>query len=97
MATKKKMLQAAAGNASGGGEPGLNVEDVFSTYLYEGNSSSQVIENGINLGQSFGSGSARLIVRPTALPIQISLRAPAIAGTPARRRPANASFRPLRS
>ena len=33
MATKKKMLQAAAGNAGGAG---LNVEDVFSTYLYEG-------------------------------------------------------------
>jgi hypothetical protein len=58
MATKKKMLQAAAGNA-GGGAGGLNVEDVFSTYLYEGNGSSQVIENGINLGQSLGSGSAR--------------------------------------
>jgi len=58
MATKKKMLQAAAGQASGGaGEPGLDVNEVFSTYLYEGNGSSQVIENGINLGQSFGSGS----------------------------------------
>jgi hypothetical protein len=31
MATKKKMLQAAAGNAGGGK---LDVEDVFSTYLY---------------------------------------------------------------
>ena len=55
MATKKKMLQAAAGNATGGA--GLNVEDVFSTYLYTGNGGSQVIQNGINLGQSFGSGS----------------------------------------
>ena len=55
MATKKKLLQAAAGSAGGAGA--LNVEDVFSTYLYEGNGSSQVIENGINLGQSFGSGS----------------------------------------
>ena len=35
MATKKKLLQAAAGSA-GGGEPGLNVEQLFSTYLYEG-------------------------------------------------------------
>ena len=33
MATKKKMLQAAAGNAVGGaGGAGLDVEDVFSTY-----------------------------------------------------------------
>jgi hypothetical protein len=34
MATKKKMLQAAAGNAGGAG---LDVAEVFSTYLYEGN------------------------------------------------------------
>ena len=47
MATKKKMLQAAAGNATGGA--GLNVEDVFSTYLYEGNGSTQTITNGIDL------------------------------------------------
>jgi len=46
MATKKKMLQAAAGNAGGAG---LDVEDVFSTYLYEGNSSTQTITNGIDL------------------------------------------------
>ena len=45
MATKKKMLQAAAGNA---GEA-LNVEDVFSTYLYTGNGSTQTITNGIDL------------------------------------------------
>jgi len=57
MATKKKLLQAAAGQA--GGEA-LNVEDVFSTYLYEGNGTGQAIENGINLGQSYGSGSIRL-------------------------------------
>jgi hypothetical protein len=50
MATKKKMLQAAAGNATGGA--GLNVEDVFSTYLYEANESSQNINNGINLGDN---------------------------------------------
>ena len=47
MATKKKLLEAAAGSA-GGGE-GLNVEEVFSTYLYEGNSSTQTINNGIDL------------------------------------------------
>jgi hypothetical protein len=47
MATKKKMLQAAAGNAGGGAA--LNVENVFSTYLYEGNGSTQTITNGIDL------------------------------------------------
>ena len=51
MATKKKMLQAAAGNA--GGEA-LNVEDVFSTYLYEGNGSTQTITNGLDLGGEGG-------------------------------------------
>ncbi|MBT6366484.1 MAG: hypothetical protein HOJ68_10075 [Bacteroidetes bacterium] len=47
MATKKKMLQAAAGNAGGGA--GLDVAEVFSTYLYEGNGSTQTITNGIDL------------------------------------------------
>jgi hypothetical protein len=57
MATKKKLLQAAAGSA-GGGAGALNVEDVFSTYLYDGNGESQSIDNGINLGQSNDGGSA---------------------------------------
>ena len=51
MATKKKMLQAAAGNA--GGEA-LNVEDVFSTYLYEGTNANQSITNGIDLAGEGG-------------------------------------------
>jgi hypothetical protein len=46
MATKKKMLQAAAGNAGGAG---LNVEDVFSTYLWTGNNGAQTISNGVDL------------------------------------------------
>ena len=46
MATKKKMLQAAAGNAGGAS---LDITDVFSTYLYEGNGSTQTITNGIDL------------------------------------------------
>ena len=46
MATKKKLLEAAAGNAGGGA---LNVEDVFSTYLYDGTGSTQTITNGIDL------------------------------------------------
>ena len=45
MPSNKKLLQAAAGNA---GES-LYVEDVFSTYLYEGNGSTQTITNGIDL------------------------------------------------
>jgi len=51
MATKKKLLQAAAGAAGGAG---LNVEDVFSTYLYEGNGSTQTITNGIDLSGEGG-------------------------------------------
>jgi hypothetical protein len=51
MATKKKLLQAAAGSAGGGG---LNVEDVFSTYLYTGNDTSQTITNGIDLSGEGG-------------------------------------------
>jgi hypothetical protein len=50
MSTKKKLLEAAAGNA---GEA-VYVEDVFSTYLYEGNGfypsgGGQTITNGIDL------------------------------------------------
>jgi hypothetical protein len=61
MATKKKLLQAAAGAA--GGE-GLNVEDVFSTYLYEGNNSTQTITNGIDLS---GEGGLVWIKERTAV------------------------------
>jgi len=50
MSSAQKIIQAAAGNA---GEP-LYVEDVFSTYLYEGNASSQTITNGINLEEEGG-------------------------------------------
>ena len=39
MATKKKLLQAAAGSAGGAG---LNVEDVFSTYLYKGTDANNI-------------------------------------------------------
>jgi hypothetical protein len=45
MSKLTKALTAAAGNA---GES-LYVEDVFSTYLYTGNSSTQTITNGIDL------------------------------------------------
>ena len=52
MATKKKLLQAAAGNAGGGA--GLDVDEVFSTYLYEGTGSAQTITNGIDLSGEGG-------------------------------------------
>ncbi len=52
MATKKKMLQAAAGSATGGGA--LDITDVFSTYLYEGNGSTQTITNDIDLAGEGG-------------------------------------------
>ncbi len=45
----KKLASAAA--ASG---EALNVEDVFSTYLYEGNSGNQTITNGIDLSTEGG-------------------------------------------
>ena len=47
----KKILQAAAGAAGGGA---TYVEDVFSTYVYEGNASTQTIVNGIDLAGEGG-------------------------------------------
>ena len=44
---KKLMMSAAGGEA-------LNVEDVFSTYLYTGTGSSQTITNGIDLSGEGG-------------------------------------------
>ena len=52
MATKKKLLQAAAGSA--GGAAGLNVEDIFSQQLYSGNGSNQTITNNIDLSGEGG-------------------------------------------
>ena len=51
MATKKKLLQAAAGSAGGAG---LDVDEVFSTYLYTGNESNLTITNGIDLSGEGG-------------------------------------------
>jgi len=50
MATKKKMLQAAAGV----GGAGLDIPDVFSTYLYKANSTARSITNGIDLAGEGG-------------------------------------------
>jgi hypothetical protein len=47
----RQAFQSAAGAAGGGA---LNVEDVFSTYLYTGNSASQPINNGVDLAGQGG-------------------------------------------
>jgi hypothetical protein len=49
--TTSKKLQSTLANAGGAG---LNVEDVFSTYLYTGNGSTQTITNGIDLAGEGG-------------------------------------------
>ncbi len=51
MASKKKLLQAAAGSAGGAG---LDVDEVFSTFLYDGTGSAQTITNGIDLSGEGG-------------------------------------------
>jgi hypothetical protein len=52
MASKKKLLQAAAGSAGGAG---LDVDEVFSTYLYEGAGGTGVtVNNGIDLSGEGG-------------------------------------------
>ena len=57
MANWKKLAQGAAG-AAGAGEA-LNVEDVFSTYLYTGDSANpRVINNGIALADGVGGGTS---------------------------------------
>ena len=49
----KKLLHAAAGTAAAGGDK-LYVEDVFSTFLYEGSGSTRSIDNGIALSDEGG-------------------------------------------
>jgi hypothetical protein len=51
MAKLAKFLQGVAGAGAAGG---LNIEDVFSTYLYEGNDGTQTIANGIDLAGEGG-------------------------------------------
>ena len=46
-----KLLQAAAGQAGGAG---LDIDEVFSTYLYEGTGSAQTITNSIDLSGEGG-------------------------------------------
>jgi len=51
MATKKKLLQAAAGSAAGAGP---NIEELFDTNLFLGNSTGQTVNNGIDLSTEGG-------------------------------------------
>ena len=51
MSNAKKMLLSAAGSAGGGG---LDITDVFSTFLNNAGSSNQVITNGIDLAGEGG-------------------------------------------
>ena len=51
MSKLAKTLQAAAGNAGGAGE---YIEDVFSTYLFDGTNANQSITNGIDLAGEGG-------------------------------------------
>ena len=51
MSSAKKLLEAAAGNAGGAG---LDIAEVFSTYLYTGNGGTQTITNDIDLSGEGG-------------------------------------------
>jgi hypothetical protein len=51
MPNSKKLLQAAAGAAGGAG---LDIPEVFSTYVYDGTGSAQTITNGIDLSGEGG-------------------------------------------
>jgi len=53
VSVNRLLHQAAAG---AGGDP-VYVDDVFSTFLYDGNGAAQGIQNGINLG-NFGAGTS---------------------------------------
>ena len=53
MSNIKKLMMTAAGAGDA-----LNVEDVFSTYLYKGNSGTQRITNGIALADGVGGGTS---------------------------------------
>jgi hypothetical protein len=61
-----KLLLAAAGNA--GGDP-VYVDDVFSTYLYDGTGSSLEINNGMDL--SGEGGLVWIKAAPPLMPLKI--------------------------
>jgi len=50
MSISRKLIEGASGSSGGGG----HVDDVFSTYLYEGTNADQDIENGIDLAGEGG-------------------------------------------
>ena len=69
--TASKLVLNAASGASGGDT--TDVDDVFSTFVYQGNSTFQAIENGIALGNSgeggsvdFSAGSTTRIALPAS-------------------------------
>jgi len=51
------LIRNLLGTNPSGGDAAPNIEDVFSTYLYDGTGATQSIENGINLGD-FGVGTS---------------------------------------
>ena len=57
MATKKKLLEAAAG-AAGGGATAVGTNDVFGTYLWDGTGQPFVAQSQINFGSSGYGGGA---------------------------------------
>lgn len=54
MSISRKLKNASSGAADGGGGGGTYVDDVFSTYLYEGTGAAQTITNGIDLAGEGG-------------------------------------------
>lgn len=57
MSKLKRALMQASASASGGAAEATYVDDVFSTYLYEGDGSNRVIQNDIKLGNTTTGGS----------------------------------------
>ena len=74
MADLTAMLQAAAGAAGGDAN---YIEDVFSTYLYTGNGSTQTITNGIDL-----SGSGGLVWLKSRSNAENNILSDTVRGTP---------------
>jgi hypothetical protein len=54
MSISRKLKNAASGSADGGGSAGGYVDDVFSTFLYEGTAASMSVNNGIDLSGEGG-------------------------------------------
>ena len=71
--TASKLVLNAASGASGGDT--TDVDDVFSTFVYQGNSTFQAIENGIaDLKKSLEGTDAEDIKKKTQSLIQVSMK-----------------------